>query len=453
LDVVEDSELSGPSLGLSAAVALVSRWTETAPDPRVAGTAEVMPSGKLRRVGGIDAKLRALQSRWPDVRVIALATAQSDVAPDMQAAFAIRYCDTVADALSVFGLALDKLPRATAEVAEAALSTFASLNADHREPSQWRALSSRARAAAHILGVDTDKGAECLSWAALFSLHAGDADTDLGIVAGVPADLVASMSPEAQTWHHLIRASVLIDDDPSEAIPHARRAYDGALNREPNAPEADLLGRAAGTLGRAYMHNAMFADALPLLEKAVTLHLGREEARSRCYLATCMRLAGRVADAVEMASAGLAISAKLAGGSSAARSAEPFLKLELGRCQLARGDVREAIGCFESVRDRNEDDRGYPRIGALRGLAAAYRKVAAHEDARKALQACRRVAATTHGALQSVAAMAIGDALIDAEAGVDVGSTPDELLTEWRRLLPADAKDLDVRARIARQVY
>jgi tetratricopeptide (TPR) repeat protein len=128
-----------------------------------------------------------------------------------------------------------------------------------------------------------------------------------------------------------------------------------------------------------------------------------------------------------------------------------YLALERGRCLLALGRPAEALPSFERVRDAYRADADYPRTGAMRGLAAAWRAIGEHAKADDALRACLAVAQHGPQTIRQVAAMALGDVLLLApeESGVARG----DLEQAWVALFPGATSREAVAQILARWIY
>lgn len=410
--------VDGRSLGLATATAALSGYLGIRPDATVAASAELDERGALYPVEHLDAKLRALAACFP--RVTRVAVALDQPVGDASGIEVIR-CATLADAVAVFGLDAGEaaLPPAPLEELKRELAGFEEVTYT-TSPKGWEPLYEKARAIAADPRLRERKRAMALAWAALFATHAGRPATALELLKGVPGEVVATLGPR-RVWLAIAEATAQIDETPRAAVASARRAL---KMTEPLVGEERerLLGKATGTLGRALMHAGELEKAEPILAAAVALNTSPEidavqEARSRIYLATCVRLLDRPADAIaqcELAGAAL----ERADDRDSAAETRRYLSLELGRSLLAAGRAEAAVA--ELCACEHADDASHPWIGALRTLSLARRALGHNAEADALLRRCLAVAASPAAAptIRKVAALAAFEQLGLEDVGV-----------------------------------
>lgn len=447
-------EIIGASLGLSVCVAMLSRAVGQAPAQDIAATARVHADGRLATVGFVREKLVALRERWPGVRKVVVAKGQ-EIGEPRPEGFEIIERASVAEAVVDFGLGFDALPACELEAQQARLAGFAAENARLHTVDEWLALSRSAWEVSRALAGDpheAHRAAEAAAWAALFALHGGDAGGVEDYLRVVPEAMEGALPPFVRAWKHVVAASACIDRDPAQAVGMAARAIEEARGLQ--GDEARVYGYALGTHGRALMHAGQLAEAEVPLRAAVAWQqrvAPYEEARSRNYLATCLRKQGRAAEALAEVEAAIALSEAKYPARAASKTTRMYLELERGRCLLEMGRADEAVGAFERVRRQQGSDVDYPRLGAVRGLAAAYRAMGRREEADEALRRCLEVAGSGQGVLQRVAVMAAGDALLE-ETGA-TGVARQEIERVWRALFPGAEDGAAVRDVVSRWVY
>jgi len=172
--------------------------------------------------------------------------------------------------------------------------------------------------------------------------------------------------PEILAMLDTFGASAAIDvGDTESAKDLARRAL-ARLGPPRSREHGAMVASACGTYGRAFLHAGEHVQAMDHLSRAVDLHQAYaplEVPRSRGYLATAHRLAGRLGDARETLTLALEQNERDAPKRSASRQTTPFLRLEAGRLALAEGALSEAERHLVAVGD---DPTRYPDLGALR---------------------------------------------------------------------------------------
>lgn len=412
-------EIQGSSLGLSVAVATLSATLRRAPATHVAGSAQVDDDGRLWPVEHLATKLDALRRSWPEVTVVVVAMRQQ-LPEGYVSPVQLARRESLADAIRDFELNLDDLPPARLDDFRDRVARLRSDNGGAPSAEEWARLSAVAWEASSALAADEpEKSAEAALWAALFAVHSGDPAAADGLLRRVPPETTLEF-PELHARQLITSASHQIDPEHlDEAIALAERAVKMCEALAPR-DRRDLLGQAYGTHGRTLMHAGRLGEAEALLRQACVHHQGtvpREAPRSGCYLATCLRLAGRAEDALGIVNGALSAAEAFATRWNDAVTTGLFLRLERGRIYAALGMWQEAVTDFLLVCDAQLEDAAYPRLGALRGLARAYRALGRSEAADEALRACIAVAQRAPAPiLRKVAAMAAGEALLDVGA-------------------------------------
>jgi tetratricopeptide (TPR) repeat protein len=446
-------ELEGSSLGLSVAIAALSATLGRAPATHVAGSAQVDDDGRLRPVEHLAVKLEALRRSWPEVTHVVVATRQK--LPEGYACpVELAHCESLTDAIRVFGLTLDGLPPARLDDFRDRVARFRTDNSRPHGAEEWARLSAVAWETAAALAVeDPEKSAEAGLWAALFAVHSGDPAAADALLRGVPPETAATY-PELHARQLITSASSQIDTEHiDEAIALSEHAVKlcGPLS---STDRRGLLGQALGTHGRALMHAGRLDEAEAFLRRALAHHrngVPREVPRSQCYLATCLRLAGRAEEALVVVNDALAAAEAFAGRWNDVVTTGLYLHLERGRVYAALAMWQEASADFLLVRDGQLEDVAYPRLGALRGLAGALRALEHIDAADDALRACLGVArGGSAPILRKVAAIAAGEALLDARPTQIVRS---EIEDAWASIFGADMTSAHIAAVVRAWVY
>lgn len=459
------TDASGSSLGLAVAVAVLSHALGEPPDASVAGSAEVLSDGRLRPVRGLGGKLAALERARPGVRTLVVAERQEGV----PAAGPVRVveCATLWDALTHFRLVptRDRMPLHDARQLALRIEAFlrVDLHVAHTHE-QWRHLGEEAAwCASEMLAagsLDAGLSVRAKVVAALCMLHAGcpaEAYRLLRAVSAEDRDAVARLDPWAAVMLRMVEVDHLIDVDPAKAADRVPGLL-AELWQVTWEHFRVLCGRVTGTAGRAYLHAGQHDKALVALDAAARFHAAHEPGeapRSRGYHATCLRMRGDVEAALTSVDDILRALPAIADR-AAADATRPYQLLEKGRCHLALGQPEAALEAFAAV-DPDAPDAQHPRIGALRGMAAALRRLGRTAESDAVLDRCLAVAAQTgsHPLIPPIAALAAGDALLDLERGLPVGRSAEGLWAAWRRHEQlAGAGTLDaVRAVLRHAVY
>ncbi|MCA9679804.1 MAG: tetratricopeptide repeat protein [Myxococcales bacterium] len=312
-------EVDGRSIGLPAALAFASAWLDRPVDPNMAAIGAIGPAAEPRidPVGGAVAKAQALATfaQRRDLRII-VASGNAPQLVDVGAqAVAV---DSLRTALESAGVSLDQLPDGDHVSIRDLTRRLGELSDDVRDghlhrngAGTWCELGDELR---RLIALLADKAPahdldEARCWAALAYSHDGMLSDVQDVLRGVSRP--TSLGAELRTLYDIVQLGLCIDrealNEPVGAEALANLATDLRDLRQSAMPE--MLGRAAGTLGRAYTHLRRLAEALPLLEEAVRhhashAHLRHETARSRQYLAAALRMAGNPGAALDQLVAG-----------------------------------------------------------------------------------------------------------------------------------------------------
>lgn len=443
------ARIDGASLGVSACLAWLSRALGVAVPAHVAASATVRSDGRLTVVGLLAEKLAALRASAPMVTQVIVAPDQP-LGGSLPEGVELVVCDTLSDAIARCGFDCEGLPLRSIEDLSSRVAVFRAENSRQHGTDRWRALSNEAFAVAEVLSQDPNESssaAQARAWSALFALHAGDDVAAREIVAsvGAPDD------PAMRVWKAVVEAATHID---AERFDAALSRVEQALAVAPplSRDHQWIEGHARGTRGRALLHAGRHAEALAALHEAKRWFEERampwEAARTAKDVATCLRLQGRIEEALAIVDAGLDQLAQCALQRAVSSKTRDYLRLERGRCLLAAGRPLDAIEDFEHVVSVQTADRDYPRLGALRGLALAHRRAGRVEEADDLRARCRAVAmdAQTASALGRAAAMVVAEALAEG-ADADGGEQA------WGRHF-VEGLDREVAATwLARQIY
>jgi hypothetical protein len=409
------AQLVGSSLGLSTAVAMLSAALGKPAASTVAGSAVVLPDGRLQRVSHLSDKVRDLRRQWPQVDTLVVAGDQDETALFEDTIRVVRASDLAA-ACEMFGLSLSALPSCRNEERYVMLAGLRGEDAKPHEAHQWLALSASAWEIARALAEQPDCARDALDallLAALFASHAGDTPQAQEILEGVP-DAALDDHPALRVRKLIYEAAARIDDDAAEAERIAGRAARICADL-PAGDRAELTGQALGTQGRAILHGGRAGEAEPLLREAYAhhrRHKPREWPRSACYLATCLRRAGHAEDALSLTREALAEAERCADQWEIAGTTINYLHLERGRALAELDRLADAERALGLVVDAQDHPAAYPRLGAHRSLADVHRRLGRADEARDHLRICVTIAVGTEPpTLRRVGAVAAGEAL------------------------------------------
>lgn len=352
-------QIDEESLGLSVVIAELSRATGIAARANVAGSAIVDLQGNLHAVAYLREKIDALRQDWPAVDTLVVSETQEFV--ELPLGWTVLRAKTIVEAIEYFGLSLDALPVSSIEHAERIASELDRESRRSHSPDEWLALADEATSASVVLEADgsKEKALQVRAWAALFRVHAGRAnEVDAAQVDEAPD----AYDPRVRAAMAVIRATAAIDAAPSTCVAIATQAVALAKASGSRAEYA----RALGTLGRALTHTGAPERAEPHFRAAIALWNEVESSQipqTQCYLATSLRRAGRVRDAMNEIRDALDRCAKRE--SAYTQETARYAWLELGRCQLELRLFDEAEVSLTRVLREELGDASYPNIGAL----------------------------------------------------------------------------------------
>lgn len=442
--------IDGASLSVSACAAWLSRACGVSLPDHIAASAEVRSNGTIAPVALLAEKLTALRASWPSVTHVVVARDQALDGSTPDGVTLVR-CATLRDAIERFGVPFDTLPECSIEEHVAQVARYRTENARRHGTDAWRDLSAKAWATAQALARDETEqvnAGRARAWAALFALHAGDDATarELSRSLGVPED------PSVAAWLTVVSATSAID---SGGHDEAIAQVDGVLRDAHQLPAEHrwIEGHARGTRGRALLHAGRYMEALDTLEETKRWFLARKEpweaARTSKDIATGLRLCGRPDDALAVVEQALRWLDDARSRREVSAKTRDFLTLELGRCLLAGERPGDALGAFEQVVSAQMYDYDYPRLGALRGVVVANRRLGRFSEAADAIARCVAVArrCPPGDTLGRVAAIVAAEALVDRDA-----SALERSRDAWERHFE-DPSETAMRAALARQVY
>ncbi len=390
---LKDASLSieGASLGLAAASAFASLWLGQPVPSNAVCCATVGGRRYLGQVRGLEEKIRAAASNTADLRVL---VAEGSETLSLESGKLVRVAEVRA-ALSELGLDFDGFESRSYGSIRDRKRTMDGLvddvrNGDRKKHNDsWSQLGdSLRRVAATLLGEEscTSEATEALCYAALAFSHAGE----LGEVTDILRSLSRpeGLGVELCTLYDIVRVNQLIDEeklanaDGHTALEHLESGI-AALATE--NPESDVRGSALGTLGRAYMHQRMLAQALPLLEQAVVFHQRHypyEVPRSRVYLAMCQRMLGDLDQASEqLARADRELATKTRNYSyEYEESTRVYLEYERAREFVEQNNDRAALAATDAAL-AGAPIYWWPTLGILRTRAWALTSLGLQADA------------------------------------------------------------------------
>jgi len=442
-----DAMVTGRSAELSAAVALVSAALGRAPLPHVAGSAQLAREGRLEPVHHLTEKVEALRREWPLVTKVVVAREQTIEGP--MGIEVVRAAD-LGEALLAYGLDVRDLGASDVDDHEARVQ---GLKAEgEKVGADFARLARDAWESSAVLDtLRPDLAAKARGYAALFLLHLGESREAWDMQRGIERESLRD-EPEILAMLDTFGASAAIDVGEKESAKDlARRALE-RLGPPRSREHGAMVASACGTYGRAFLHAGEHAQAIDHLSRAVHLHQAYapfEVPRSRGYLATAHRLAGRLADAGATLSLALEQNEREAPNRSASRQTTPFLRLEAGRLALAEGNLWEAERHLVAVGD---DPTRYPDLGALRTRVLLALRNGDVALARALAERCADVARPNGkpSALAEVGAVGFAELVL---AGVATSAEEARALTLLSRAFGRPVAQAELRAVVARQVF
>jgi tetratricopeptide (TPR) repeat protein len=406
--ITEYERVDEESLGLSVVVAELSRATGIAASATVAGSAVVDARGQLHAVGFLREKIDALRDGWPAVATLVVAETQELV--ELPLGFTVIRAKTLVEAIGHFGLSLEALPVSSIEHAERVASELDRESRRSHSPEEWSALADEATSASVALAADgsRERALQVRAWAALFRVHAGRSNE---VDAAEVDEDAAAYDPRVLAAMAVSRATAAIDAAPSTCVAVATQT----LERAEACGDRAIRARALGTLGRALTHTGTPERAEAHFRAAIALWNEVEQPQipqTQSYLATSLRRAGRVSDAMNEIRDALARCEKRA--SAYTHETARYAWLELGRCQLELRMFDEAELSLARVLRDDLGDASYPNIGALATRYALREERGDQPGAERDLERCLRVAEGS-GPIARVALQAVGRHMLGSE--------------------------------------
>lgn len=248
------TELDGPSFG-GAMLAAVASWLLNRPLPvDVAVLTEVAPDGQLRRVDGLEAKLRALRDWTPAVRRCVVAPEQANEAALLSEFEVLRLS-------SAHELLHELLPGdPQADPGERARRLFFVTAANGRPRLTWKRIKDEAAAVAGAVGLSSEDRWRAQVAASIAARHEGQPGLPWPMdyaLAGLPRVLRDNLV--AQRVQHLTDAG----DGGWEDIEAVHQRLPPP--REASSEELKI----AGAVGRALARRREYEKAEPLLRELV----------------------------------------------------------------------------------------------------------------------------------------------------------------------------------------
>lgn len=429
-------EVDGASLGLAAALAFVSCWTEHRVRDGVAASARVVGRA-IAPVDQVERKRDALSRRFSGAFTLLVHADDAAGGDDDR----LRAVATLREALTAAGLPssvssfepvagsiasrASELERLTRSVETQQITAFEGLGV---EP--WRVLAERIVWLCDSLAGDdpTASVERARSLAALSFVHAGDlqrAGEELRKVADVDDPAVALLRSIVQLSAE-IDAQELLDARArdwtvADALSTTIDARLASINAR---TQVALRGQALGTQGRALLHARRFGEAIARLEAAWAHHrdaLPREALRSSVALSMALREAGRAREARAALDAGYErLDACRAFSRDYAESCEMFWSYERGRVLLSLVELEGAREALDDALDLSRDRGWWPRVGILRALA--WLDALSGDDAARAarVEEIERVAGGVSEPLRGFVARMIAEARGDWREGREV---------------------------------
>lgn len=378
--------VDGRSVGLPAALAFASAWLGQSLPKNLAAVGTVSPGGWVGAVGAVTAKTRCLAALVDrsDFRVLC---AQGNAEQVREGGIEPVVVEKLADALAKAKFELGRLDGSCFGSISARKGKLDDLVRDiknsaldkHGAECTWRQLGDKTRRL--IDSLKDEPGAGDLNEA---RCHLALAYTHAGMLGDVDAALRGVTLPvnaprRIKTLFHIVRLGKAIDAQALESAEGHTFMQQVASDLDDLRQESDpeLHGRAAGTLGRAYMHANRLAQALPLLREGVSQHLAHqphEVGRSRIYLAMALRRAGEAQAALdELVQAAQELETHTRRWSEDyARDTRMYLDYEMARTLVSLERFDEAISCGMRALRRCAWIF-WPQLGVRRTLAWALR--------------------------------------------------------------------------------
>jgi hypothetical protein len=400
-------EVDGRSVGLPVALAFASAWCRRAIAPDIAGIGAVRPgpNPEVSAVGGVAAKARALSEfAKKNLRVILSRDSVDELAGIDATSVPSKL---LGDALAAAGVDLKDLP-AGGETISDLRRRLRDLVEDVRDSNRqrhgpratWGQIGDEIRRTIALLGSPQSQDTqEAKCWAAFAYSHDGmlsDVDSVLREVAR-PAEL----HPGIRALYDIAQLGWCIDNEELAQLKGVA-AIDNLksdlveLQATPDRSNSqELIGRATGTLGRAYMHMRRLDVAIPLLEEAVLHHVAHaphEAPRSRMYLAMALRMRGEPKTALEQLAIGRGeletVTRQYSWEYEA--SCRTYLDYETARVMVSLERSGDAVQLASEALQASRWSF-WPQLGIRRTLAWALRMLDREGDANAEVDAMRDV--------------------------------------------------------------
>lgn len=431
-DSADIDVIDGSSLGLAFVLAFASAWTNTPVPEGIAAT------GRLRRENGTwrvypVRDVRAKAHAWLDAgkrgaRILAHAEHAIEIRAGGHEPAAI---ETIADALREANLDLhkeglgaawpdqdsrhDEIRRMTRVVELQKLAEFDSWG----DP--WRLVGNRLALVTEGCTPTTAEEEQLVErgriLGALAYVHAGDLGAANELLERVARE---HPDPAVAVMRGLVELGRLIDKGAWDQCRERGAALHETASRLAANDHAKLFGMVLGTRGRAALHAGDATGAVPLLAQAVRhheLHRGYEVGRSRTYLATALRVAGGVGEALAEVERAQAALRELTKPKSVPYFEEcsMFLDYEHARCLLTASRPEAALEVAVAAHAASRHRGLYPRIGILRTLVWACSAAGRDDDAELYLEQLEALGPQTHPVFQRIVAEAEGRMRHDGE--------------------------------------
>jgi tetratricopeptide (TPR) repeat protein len=433
LDLVIDSlgrdaniiAVDGRSIGLPAALAFASTWAEQPISADVAAIGTVLRHQAIDAVGGVPEKAWALATfaGGRQLRIIAAPVNEKDIRAAGLVPVPARTLDGALQAAGLSPRVMRAGTLGSVVQRERALRELVTdIEMGDRTKyggarARWEQLGDDLRALIRTLETTQTSlqpadfaRARCI--AALAYSHGGMLADVKDVLREIerPDDLPLSI----RALFDIVRLGEHIDHGTlAQPIGEAAIATVTAdLEELRCVGDREMLGRAAGTLGRAYMHLRELARAIPLLLEGVrhhAQHQRHEIARSRIYLSMALRMSARAPEALEnlvTASAELETITR-SHSPEYELATRPYLEYELARVLVSleryEDAQRLASRALETCRWTF-----WPQLGILRVRAWASRMSGRVTEADTDVERMRPWAA---------AAGALGDRLLEEASG------------------------------------
>lgn len=396
-ELLDIAAIDGSSLGLPFVLAFASLWLDRPIDADLAATGRVYRGlGGEWLVGAVDhveAKAAALcvAAGGRGVRLMANPEHDREIRASDHEPVLVT---TVADALRSAGLDLPKSSvsgvwpdqhtrlRAIAHLADTIETQDIQRFAAWGDP--WSLLGDRMTLLVHGLADDESEHVpRGKVYGALAYIHAGKLEAAAALLCGVSIEHV---SPEIDVVRRIVELDGSIDSSDWDRCAVLSAVLATALAVLPEPKRRPLAGLAIGTRGRASLHAGDPVSAIPLLEEAVAhqaAHVRHELARTRLYLASALRNAGRLVEAREQ----LETAARELEAYTKPRSRPYFVQCrafwlyERARLAIAESDPSLAIELAHEAHALVRRHGFWPALGILRVLAWAHRMLGQPDEA------------------------------------------------------------------------